>query len=258
HTRSRRPRPYRGSAESDDGGPAEPGHLRHLRPVLGLLDLRGAEAAQRRGPGWRPRCAPELADRRLVPRDRRDPEDVPGRRQGVSGRTDRGALAPHPDRGLGPLHEPGAGRAQRLLGVQGRGPASGVVTVPTKGQFHGTASTDSYSQRRASARQAARLGRRLLPGPDHAGHLLVRVDVQDVPGDEGLQRARHRRGRRPGPCPLRQRCEIVYHAGGREPPPVTGVTGLWNLLPIVGSFIWLAKTQNALSAFWEGHGAVRT
>jgi drug/metabolite transporter (DMT)-like permease len=49
----------------------------------------------------------------------------------------------------------------------------------------------------------------------------------------------------------------LYGAEGREPPPVTGVTGLWILLPIVGSFIWLAKTQNALSAFWEAHGAVR-
>ena len=49
----------------------------------------------------------------------------------------------------------------------------------------------------------------------------------------------------------------LYGAEGQEPPPVTGVTGLWILLPIVGTFIWLAKTQNALSAFWEGHGAVR-
>lgn len=49
----------------------------------------------------------------------------------------------------------------------------------------------------------------------------------------------------------------LYGAEGREPPPVTGVTGLWTLLPIVGGFIWLAKTQNALSAFWEAHGAVR-
>jgi uncharacterized membrane protein YraQ (UPF0718 family) len=49
----------------------------------------------------------------------------------------------------------------------------------------------------------------------------------------------------------------LYGAEGQEPPPVTGVTGLWILLPIVGTFIWLAKTQNALSAFWEAHGAVR-
>jgi uncharacterized membrane protein YraQ (UPF0718 family) len=48
----------------------------------------------------------------------------------------------------------------------------------------------------------------------------------------------------------------LYGAEGQEP-PVTGVTGLWILLPIVGHFIWLAKTQNALSAFWEAHGAVR-
>ena len=48
----------------------------------------------------------------------------------------------------------------------------------------------------------------------------------------------------------------LYGAEGQEPPPVTGVTGLWILLPIVGTFIWLAKTQNALSAFWEAHGAV--
>ena len=48
----------------------------------------------------------------------------------------------------------------------------------------------------------------------------------------------------------------LYAAEGQEK-PVTGITGLWILLPIVGHFIWLAKTQNALSAFWEAHGAVR-
>jgi hypothetical protein len=48
----------------------------------------------------------------------------------------------------------------------------------------------------------------------------------------------------------------LYGAEGQEP-PVTGVTGLWILLPLVGTFIWLAKTQNALSAFWEAHGAVK-
>jgi hypothetical protein len=48
----------------------------------------------------------------------------------------------------------------------------------------------------------------------------------------------------------------LYAAEGQEK-PVSGITGLWNLLPLVGTFIWLAKTQNALSAFWEGHGAVR-
>jgi uncharacterized protein DUF4234 len=48
----------------------------------------------------------------------------------------------------------------------------------------------------------------------------------------------------------------LYAAEGQEK-PVSGITGLWNLLPLVGTFIWLAKTQNALSRFWESHGAVR-
>jgi hypothetical protein len=48
----------------------------------------------------------------------------------------------------------------------------------------------------------------------------------------------------------------LYAAEGQEK-PVSGITGLWNLLPLVGTFIWLAKTQNALSRFWEAHGAVR-
>jgi hypothetical protein len=48
----------------------------------------------------------------------------------------------------------------------------------------------------------------------------------------------------------------LYKAEGQEE-PVRAVTGFWILLPIVGAFIWLAKTQNALSAFWEAHGAVR-
>jgi hypothetical protein len=48
----------------------------------------------------------------------------------------------------------------------------------------------------------------------------------------------------------------LYAAEGQEK-PVSGITGLWNLLPLVGFFIWLAKTQNALTAFWEAHGAVR-
>jgi len=47
------------------------------------------------------------------------------------------------------------------------------------------------------------------------------------------------------------------YAAERQEKPVSGITGLWILLPIVGTFIWLAKTQNALSAFWEAHGAVR-
>jgi hypothetical protein len=48
----------------------------------------------------------------------------------------------------------------------------------------------------------------------------------------------------------------LYAAEGQEK-PVSGIYGLWNLLPLVGTLIWLAKTQNALSRFWESHGAVR-
>jgi hypothetical protein len=47
----------------------------------------------------------------------------------------------------------------------------------------------------------------------------------------------------------------MYEAAGQEK-PVSGITGLWILLPIVGTFIWLAKTQNALNSYWEAAGAV--
>jgi hypothetical protein len=46
----------------------------------------------------------------------------------------------------------------------------------------------------------------------------------------------------------------LYKAEGQEP-PVTPVVGLWNLLPIIGSIIWLYKVQGALNSFWEAHGA---
>jgi hypothetical protein len=36
---------------------------------------------------------------------------------------------------------------------------------------------------------------------------------------------------------------------GREK-PVTGLTGLWNLIPFVGWLIWLAKVQRAINAQW--------
>jgi hypothetical protein len=38
--------------------------------------------------------------------------------------------------------------------------------------------------------------------------------------------------------------------------PVSGVTGFWVLLPIVGSFVWLFKVQGHLNKFWSSHGAV--
>lgn len=48
----------------------------------------------------------------------------------------------------------------------------------------------------------------------------------------------------------------LYARDGKEK-PVTGVTGLWNLLPLVGTLIWLWKTQNALSEFWASKGATK-
>jgi hypothetical protein len=36
---------------------------------------------------------------------------------------------------------------------------------------------------------------------------------------------------------------------------VSGLTGFWNLLPIIGSIVWLVKTQHALNDFWVSQGA---
>ena len=41
--------------------------------------------------------------------------------------------------------------------------------------------------------------------------------------------------------------------GGQS--PVRGVTGLWFLLPLVGSVIWFVKVQGALNRYWESKGA---
>jgi uncharacterized protein DUF4234 len=37
--------------------------------------------------------------------------------------------------------------------------------------------------------------------------------------------------------------------------PVSAVTGLWVLLPIIGSIIWFVKTNGALNAYWRSLGA---
>jgi hypothetical protein len=36
--------------------------------------------------------------------------------------------------------------------------------------------------------------------------------------------------------------------------PVTGLTGFWNLIPLVGWIIWVVKCQNAMNARWEASG----
>lgn len=46
----------------------------------------------------------------------------------------------------------------------------------------------------------------------------------------------------------------LYQRRGQQP-PVTGVTGLWILLPIVGGFVWFIKTNNALNDYWRSLGA---
>jgi hypothetical protein len=42
----------------------------------------------------------------------------------------------------------------------------------------------------------------------------------------------------------------IYEKMGREK-PVTGVTGFWNLIPLVGFFIWIFKVQNAMNRLYE-------
>ena len=44
----------------------------------------------------------------------------------------------------------------------------------------------------------------------------------------------------------------MYSKEGQEP-PVRGLTGLWQLIPIVGAIIWFVKVQGALNRHWESH-----
>jgi len=46
----------------------------------------------------------------------------------------------------------------------------------------------------------------------------------------------------------------LYGRDGREK-PVTGKTGFWMFLPLVGYFVWTIKVQGALNRFWESKGA---
>ena len=38
------------------------------------------------------------------------------------------------------------------------------------------------------------------------------------------------------------------------PKPVTGLTGFWNLIPLVGWIIWVVKVQNAMNDRWAAAG----
>jgi hypothetical protein len=43
----------------------------------------------------------------------------------------------------------------------------------------------------------------------------------------------------------------MYQKAGKAA-PITWVVGLWNLIPLIGFFIWVFKVQNALNNKWEG------
>ena len=45
----------------------------------------------------------------------------------------------------------------------------------------------------------------------------------------------------------------IYAKAGQEK-PVTGPTGFWCLIPLVGWFIWLYKVQTAINTRWEQMG----
>lgn len=47
----------------------------------------------------------------------------------------------------------------------------------------------------------------------------------------------------------------LYKREGQDP-PVSGVTGFWMFLPLVGYFVWALKVQGALNRFWASKGAI--
>jgi hypothetical protein len=46
----------------------------------------------------------------------------------------------------------------------------------------------------------------------------------------------------------------MYRGDGREA-PMSGWTGLWILLPLVGWFVWTVKVQRALNHYWKSTAA---
>ena len=42
---------------------------------------------------------------------------------------------------------------------------------------------------------------------------------------------------------------MYVNAGRRR--PVAALTGLWNLIPLIGGIIWVVKVQGALNHYWE-------
>jgi hypothetical protein len=42
----------------------------------------------------------------------------------------------------------------------------------------------------------------------------------------------------------------MYKSDGREA-PLTGWTGLWVILPLIGLIVWFVKVQGALNRYWQ-------
>ena len=49
----------------------------------------------------------------------------------------------------------------------------------------------------------------------------------------------------------------MYENLDGEQSPVSGIYGLWFLLPLVGNLIWFIQVQGALNRYWESKGAPR-
>jgi len=47
----------------------------------------------------------------------------------------------------------------------------------------------------------------------------------------------------------------ALYAGKGQEPPVSAMTGLWVLLPLVGAIIWIVKVQGSLNDYWDLAGA---
>lgn len=45
--------------------------------------------------------------------------------------------------------------------------------------------------------------------------------------------------------------QATYRTAGRET-EISALTGLWNLIPLIGSIIWIVKVQGRLNALWSG------
>jgi Na+/proline symporter len=45
------------------------------------------------------------------------------------------------------------------------------------------------------------------------------------------------------------------YRGDGEDAPLTGWSGLWVLIPLLGWFIWIVKVQGALNRYWKSHAA---